>query len=80
MRLIGEDVPLELAMLPIGDHFTMGPEDAAKAIEFLRPKRAVPIHYGTFAPLVGDPNEFKRLASGSGTEILILDPGQSLEL
>ena len=80
MRLIGEDVPLDLAMVPIGDHFTMGPKDAAKAIEFLRPKRAVPMHYGTFPPLVGDPKEFKRLASGSATEILILDPGQSLEL
>ncbi|HEY0790135.1 MAG TPA: metal-dependent hydrolase [Chthoniobacterales bacterium] len=79
MRLIGEDVPLELAMLPIGDHFTMGPKDAAKAVEFLQAKRAIPIHYGTFPPLIGDPKEFKRLASGSRTEILVLDPGQSLE-
>jgi L-ascorbate metabolism protein UlaG (beta-lactamase superfamily) len=58
----------------------MGPKDAARAVEFLRPKRAVPVHYGTFPPLVGDPQEFKRLAANAGAEILILNPGQSLEL
>lgn len=47
MRLIGE-MGLDLALLPIGDHFTMGPEDALKALELLRPKKVVPIHYNTF--------------------------------
>lgn len=49
MRLIGE-MGLDLALLPIGDHFTMGPEDALKALELLRPKKVVPIHYNTFPP------------------------------
>ena len=55
MKLIAEDMPIDLAFLPIGEHFVMGPKDAAKAVEFLHPKNVVPIHYGTFPPLVGDP-------------------------
>jgi L-ascorbate metabolism protein UlaG (beta-lactamase superfamily) len=80
MRLIGEDSPLDLAILPIGDHFTMGPKDAAKAVEFLVPKRVVPVHYGTFPPLVGDPQEFARLAKATGAEVCVLRPGESLEI
>jgi L-ascorbate metabolism protein UlaG (beta-lactamase superfamily) len=80
MRLIGEDAKLDLALLPIGEHFTMGPKDAAKAVEFLAPKRVVPIHYATFPPLVGDPKEFARLAEGTGTEVHVLSPGESLEI
>lgn len=49
MRLVGE-MGLDLAFLPIGDHFTMGPEDALRALELLRPKAVVPIHYNTFPP------------------------------
>jgi L-ascorbate metabolism protein UlaG (beta-lactamase superfamily) len=79
MRLIGEDAPLDLAMLPIGDHFTMGPKDAARAVAFLAPKRVVPIHYGTFPPLVGDPQEFAGLAKGTGAEVYVLQPGESLD-
>ena len=79
MRLIGEDAPLDLALLPIGDHFTMGPKDAARAVEFLAPKRVVPIHYGTFPPLVGDPQESARLAKGTGAEVHVLRPGGSLD-
>src|SRR6516164_1373808 len=80
MRLIGENAPIDLALLPIGEHFTMGPKDAARAVEFLAAKRVVPIHYGTFPPLVGDPKEFKKLAKDSGAEIHILQPGESLNL
>jgi L-ascorbate metabolism protein UlaG (beta-lactamase superfamily) len=80
LRLIGEDAPIDLALLPIGDHFTMGPKDAARAVEFLRPKHVVPIHYSTFPPLVGDPQEFAGLAKGAGAEIHILKPGESLAL
>jgi len=79
MRLIGEDAPIDLALLPIGDHFTMGPKDAARALEFLAAKRVVPIHYGTFPPLVGDPQEFARLAKGTGAEVYPLRPGESLD-
>jgi L-ascorbate metabolism protein UlaG (beta-lactamase superfamily) len=80
MRLIGEDAPIDLALLPIGEHFTMGPKDAAKAVGFLAPKRVVPIHYGTFPPLVGDPKEFARLAEGTGAEVCLLAPGEWVEL
>jgi L-ascorbate metabolism protein UlaG (beta-lactamase superfamily) len=79
MRLIGDDAPLDLAILPIGDHFTMGPKDAARAVEFLAPKHVVPVHYGTFPPLIGDPQEFARLAKGTGAEVHVLRPGESLD-
>jgi L-ascorbate metabolism protein UlaG (beta-lactamase superfamily) len=76
MRLIGEDAPIDLALLPIGEHFTMGPKDAAKAVGFLAPKRVVPIHYDTFPPLVGDPQQFASLAKGTGAEVCVLGPGE----
>jgi L-ascorbate metabolism protein UlaG (beta-lactamase superfamily) len=79
MKLIGDDVAIDLAFLPIGEHFVMGPKDAAKAVEFLRPKVVVPIHYGTIPPLVGDPKEFARLAEGKA-KVAILQPGESLEV
>ena len=77
MRLIAEETPINLALLPIGDRFTMGPKQAAKAIEFLRPKMVVPIHYGTFPALTGDPQEFAKLAKATGAQIHILRPGES---
>ena len=58
----------------------MGPKDAAKAVGLLAPKRVIPIHYGTFPPLVGDPQEFARLAKGTGTEVSVLRPGEAVEL
>ena len=80
MRLIGEETPIDLALLPIGDCFTMGPKQAKKAVEFLRSKHVVPIHWGTFPALTGDPHEFAKLAKDSGAEIHILQPGESLNL
>jgi L-ascorbate metabolism protein UlaG (beta-lactamase superfamily) len=80
MRLIAEETPIDLALLPIGDRFTMGPKQAKKAVEFLRPKMVVPIHYGTFPALTGDPHEFAKLANGTGAEIHVLGPGESLNL
>lgn len=78
MKLIGERHPIDLAFLPIGDNFTMGIEDAAYAVELLKPQSVVPIHYNTFPPIKQDPNEFKELvkntkvhiwAAGEGTEL-----------
>ena len=80
MGLIGEDAPIDLALLPIGEHYTMGPKDAAKAVGFLAPKRVVPIHYGTFPPLVGDPQQFASLAKGTGAEVCVLGPGEWVDL
>jgi L-ascorbate metabolism protein UlaG (beta-lactamase superfamily) len=53
MKLIGAD-PIDLAVLPIGDLFTMGPEDSIEAIKLLNPKRVAPCHYNTWPPIVQD--------------------------
>jgi L-ascorbate metabolism protein UlaG (beta-lactamase superfamily) len=58
----------------------MGPKQAKKAVEFLRPKHVVPIHWGTFPLLTGNPHEFGELAKDCGAEIHILQPGASLNL
>ena len=79
MRLIGE-MGLDLALLPIGDHFTMGPEDALKALELLRPKKVVPIHYNTFPPIRQDGEAFAQRAREKGVEGHALKPGEVLRL
>lgn len=79
MALIGELYKPELAMLPIGDHFTMGPFEAAKAIRLLGSRHVVPMHYGTFPPLVGTPDELKRLTADiSGLVIHTPSPGETI--
>lgn len=79
MRLIGER-GLDLALLPIGDSYTMGPEEAGRCLDLLRPKRAVPMHYGTFAPLTGDPEVFAVEARARGVEPQVVQPGATFEL
>ena len=79
MKLIGEFFAPDLAFLPIGDWFTMGPASAAKAVEFIRAKKVVPIHYGTFPILSGDPEVFKAKV-GSAAEVIILKPGEKTTL
>lgn len=76
MKLIGELNRIDLAFLPIGDNFTMGIDDAVKAVEFLKPKKVVPFHYGTFPIIEADPNEFAQKASW--TEVVILKPGETV--
>ena len=71
--------PIDLALLPIGGHFTMGPREAAKAVELLKPKKVVPMHYNTWPPISADPEEFKKLV-GDRAEVIILKPGEELEL
>lgn len=78
MKLIGNRHPIDIAFVPIGDNFTMGPEDAALAVEFLNPKVAVPIHYDTFPPIKQDPEKFIQLLSNH--EGKVLKPGESIEL
>lgn len=77
MRLIGERHEIDVAFLPIGDHFTMGPEDAAYATELLRPHLVVPVHYNTFPAIQQDPNVFKELVTQC--EVTILQPGEMIE-
>jgi len=78
MKLIGERHPIDLAFLPIGDNFTMGIEDAAYAVELLKPKAVVPIHFNTFPPIKQDPLEFKNLVKDA--VVHILNAGEGVEL
>ena len=80
MKLIGETNRIDAAMLPIGDNFTMGIEDAIKAVEFLRPKIAIPMHYNTFDVIRQDPKHFADGLKGSQTKGVILESGESLEI
>ncbi len=78
MRLIGDE-GIDLAVLPIGDHYTMGPADAARAVEFLRPKFAIPCHYNTFPPIRQDPETFRAAVGKTAPEtaVVVLAPGES---
>ncbi len=80
MKLIGEMNAIDLALLPIGDNFTMGPVDAAKAVEFLRPQKVVPMHYNTFDMIKQDPNEFAKLVRVQGIECTVMSSGDTLKL
>lgn len=80
MEMIGEYYKIDLAMVPIGGNYTMGPKEAAYAInELLEPKKVWPIHYGTFPVLKGTPKEFKKFLDDD-EDMLELDPGQSYKL
>ena len=78
MALIARIYEPDLVVLPIGDHFTMGPREAAVALELLGAKRCVPSHYGTFPLLTGTPEKLRELAPG--VEIVAPEPGGSVEL
>ena len=81
MQLIGELYEPELALLPIGDRFTMGIKEALKAVELIRPKIVVPMHYSTFDIIKQDPEEFKRAVEAKvDTKVIIMKPGESIEL
>jgi L-ascorbate metabolism protein UlaG (beta-lactamase superfamily) len=77
LKLVGEFFQPDLAFIPIGDVFTMGPISAAHAVEFTRAKMVVPIHYGTFPLINSDPRLFKSLVGGIA-EVHILKPGETL--
>ena len=77
MSLIGRIYAPDVAVLPIGDHFTMGPREAAVAIELLGVVRVVPCHYGTFGVLTGTPAALRELAP-PGVEVLEPEPGETL--
>ncbi len=77
MQLIGDE-GIDVAFLPIGDYFTMGTEDALKAIRYIRPRYVVPMHYNTFPPIVQDVSGWaNRVANETGALPIILDPGGS---
>jgi L-ascorbate metabolism protein UlaG (beta-lactamase superfamily) len=77
MKLIKDLYQPEIAMLPIGGFYTMGPKEAALAAQFIAPKAILPIHFGTFPPLTGTPDELDALLKGS-IEVIRLAPGESV--
>ena len=77
MRLIAEMYGPTIAFLPIGDLYTMGPEQAAKACELLGVKQVVPMHYGTFPALTGTPATLRELVTPRGVQVLELKPGET---
>ncbi len=77
MSLIGRIYAPDVAVIPIGDHYTMGPREAAVAIELLGVVRCVPCHYGTFPLLTGEPDALRKLVP-EGIEILSPEPGETL--
>ncbi len=81
MKLIGDE-GIDLAMIPIGDNFTMGPEDAVRAVKFIRPKILIPIHYNTFDVIQQDPKSFAKqvVRAVPKTKVVVLQPGESFEL
>jgi L-ascorbate metabolism protein UlaG (beta-lactamase superfamily) len=72
MRLLGEIYRPEIACVPIGDRFTMGPELATRAAELIKPKVAIPIHYNTWPPIAVDPAKFQP----KDVEVKIMKPGE----
>jgi L-ascorbate metabolism protein UlaG (beta-lactamase superfamily) len=79
MKIIGGLYKPDLACLPIGDHYTMGPREAAYAIRLLGVKAVVPMHYGTFPVLTGTPEKLKEMTKDdTGLEIIALKPGETL--
>ncbi|AGW90724.1 MULTISPECIES: metal-dependent hydrolase [Cupriavidus] len=81
MRLIGDLYKPDLVLIPIGGHFTMGPQDAAIAVrDMIRPRFAIPIHYQTSPQLQGTPAEFTAaLRSGAATRVIVPQPGEKVD-
>jgi L-ascorbate metabolism protein UlaG (beta-lactamase superfamily) len=77
MRLIGEMYAPSIAFLPIGDLYTMGPEQAAKACELLNVQQVVPMHYATFPALTGTPAKLRELLAPKGVQVMELKPGET---
>ncbi len=80
MKLIGEMHPIDIAILPIGDNFTMGIDDAVKAAEFLNPKLVIPMHYNTFDVIKADPEEFKRKIESIGKKCTVMQSNETIEV
>lgn len=77
MKIIADLYQPEIAFLPIGDHYTMGPDTAAIAAQWLRVHQVVPMHWGTFPLLTGTPAMLKEHLKGTGIEVLELQPGET---
>lgn len=80
MEWIGDDYDIDLALIPMGDCFTMGPEDAVEAAELLQPDRVIPIHYDTFGFIEVDMGHWEELMDEAGIDTEVMDPGETLTL
>jgi L-ascorbate metabolism protein UlaG (beta-lactamase superfamily) len=80
MTLIGQQ-GVDLALLPIGDNFTMGPDDALHAVKLIQPKHTVPMHYNTFDVIEQNAHEWaRRVEAETSTQVTVLKPGESIEI
>ena len=80
MKLIGEE-GIDLAVLPIGDNFTMGPEDSLRAVQLIDPRQVLPIHYDTFDVIQQDAAAWKtRVEDQTAARVALLKPGETLDL
>ena len=80
MKLIGEE-GIDLAVLPIGDNFTMGPDDALRAVKLIQPKHVIPVHYDTWELIAQDPKAWaKRVESETGTKAHVIKPGEGFSI
>jgi L-ascorbate metabolism protein UlaG (beta-lactamase superfamily) len=80
MKLIGEE-GIDLAVLPIGDNFTMGPDDALRAVKLINPQVVVPVHFDTWELIAQDPKAWaKRVEAETDTTCVVLAPGETYEL
>ncbi len=81
MKLLGELEKIDYALLPIGDNFTMGPDDAVIAAKFLGARNVIPIHYSTWPIIAQDPQAFKAKAEAeTASKVLTIAPGSTVEL
>jgi L-ascorbate metabolism protein UlaG (beta-lactamase superfamily) len=80
MKLIGELYSIDYLLVPIGDNFTMGIDDALKACSFVKPGCAIPMHYNTFDVIKSDPTDFKKKVEEKGLNCQVLDFGQEINL
>jgi len=82
MKLFAQMYKPDVALLPIGGYYTMDPKQAAVAVSLIRPKVAIPMHYGTWEPIDTDPREFAKIAKKASpkTKVVVLEPGQSTDV
>jgi len=80
MKLFGEQFDIDYVILPVGDNYTMGPEDAILAVKFLKAKKLIPLHYNTWPVIAQDPAEIKKLADKEGIAVEIVGSGESIDL
>ena len=80
MKLIGEE-GIDLAVLPIGDNYTMGPDDAVRAVKLIQPRRVVPTHYNTWPLIAQDAGRWAdRVRRETGVDVAVIQPGESISL